>query len=164
MSNSVLEHLRERVEDARKRLLDAQQAIQFLQQKLAAANAEYNAWHTVFQLEQQRVAAAAENHDQLVIELEGPEYIIETVPLPAEDAGEQVNRTDLVRDQIRAHPGVTTADLWSALQGSIGNRAYLYSITKRLRDRKEIVMRRGKFYLNARPTGIAQEGDATVVQ
>jgi hypothetical protein len=120
-------------------------------------------WNGALQIELREAAAAQE--DQVVAELGEPKPSFKVSILEQEEeSAERVNRTALVRDQLRAHPsGMTTADLWKALQGSISNRAYLYSITKRLRDKKEIALRRGKFYLNPKLMEVKPEGETGVV-
>lgn len=67
-------------------------------------------------------------------------------------AEEIVNKTQVVRDVLASHPsGLTPAQVWGAVKGKIGRRTYVYSILKRLKDRKQVVEKRGKYTLPPMP-------------
>ena len=59
--------------------------------------------------------------------------------------------------------GMTTGDLWKTLREPISNRAYLYSILKRLRDNEEIALKRGKYLIRENPAE-GKESQSTLVQ
>jgi hypothetical protein len=62
------------------------------------------------------------------------------------------NKTKLIRDTLKQHSGgITPGELWSLVKGQIKHRPYLYSILKRLSDRKEVAKRRGKYYFVEAP-------------
>jgi len=57
-----------------------------------------------------------------------------------------INKTDMVRELLRQHPaGITPTDLWKQVKTRMTHRAYLYSILKRLKDKDEVMVRRGKY-------------------
>jgi hypothetical protein len=156
----VLDGLKERLEAAKSRLQKAQAVHAAATVELNAAIQNHNVWNLAVQLE----TTAATTEDQTSASVPVPEVATQgaaadsAATASADSTEESINRTELVREQLRVHPnGMTTAELWSALKGPINNRAYLYSITKRLRDKAEITQRRGKFYLKARPVEGAKE-------
>lgn len=57
------------------------------------------------------------------------------------------NKTKLIRDTLKQRPGgITPRELWDLVSGQIKHRPYVYSVLKRLSDRKEVAKRRGKYY------------------
>jgi hypothetical protein len=178
--STVLDGLKERLEGAKVRLSAAQQRHQASQLELNAATAEHNVWNAAYTIElredEKRTAAAQENQMSLPevqrIELIRVQSIdtnriqsIDTNPHEQSDGGEApVNKTDLVRDALRAHAtGLTPADLWKALGKHFTSKAYLYSILKRLRDHDEVVLKRsGKYVL--KPKHVEAKTEMEVVQ
>lgn len=57
------------------------------------------------------------------------------------------NKTKLIRDALMQRAGgVTPKELWELVRAQIKHRPYVYSVLKRLSDRKEVVKRRGKYF------------------
>ncbi len=53
----------------------------------------------------------------------------------------------MIRSVLRQHPnGITPAEIWREVKDNVG-RAYVYSVLKRLKDRKQVTERRGKYFL-----------------
>jgi hypothetical protein len=50
---------------------------------------------------------------------------------------------------------MSPADIWKEMEPQMKNRAYLYSVLKRLKDRGDARERRGKYFLNPK----IEEGD-----
>ena len=81
------------------------------------------------------------------------------------DVSEPISKTEAVRELLREHPaGLTSPDLWKGFQIKVPNteRAYLYSVLKRLRDKDEVMVRRGKYMLKIKPSEI--KGENGVIQ
>jgi hypothetical protein len=56
------------------------------------------------------------------------------------------NKTEAVLMLLRQHGvGMTPGEIWKEMESQINNRAYLYSVLKRLKDRGEVKERRGKY-------------------
>jgi hypothetical protein len=76
--------------------------------------------------------------------------------LPARNDSE-INKADLIRDVLQQHPnGITPADVWRKVRDHVG-RAYVYSVLKRLKDRKQASERRGKYFLQIVPKAEEKE-------
>ena len=79
------------------------------------------------------------------------------------EAERDSNKTQLIRDALALHPGLTPAQVWGAVKTRITRRTYVYSVLKRLKDRKQIVEGRGKYYLPVAPK-VAEESEQTTLQ
>ena len=163
--SDVLEGLKERFEVAKARLTAAQKRNAETVAELAAATTEHNIWYHAVNLEtkeQERLAAEA-NKKQMPL----PEILIQPRPITAREANtsgpsesqtdstvsqESPKQTEIVRDALRLHPtGMTPADIWEKHKKEISSRPYLYSILKRLRDKDEVALRRGKYIFKPKP-------------
>jgi hypothetical protein len=72
------------------------------------------------------------------------------------------NKTQAVRDLLRQHPtGMTPSEIWGQLERKLSNRAYLYAVLKRLRDKGDAKERRGKYFLTPK---IAEEQPQGMLQ
>jgi hypothetical protein len=77
-------------------------------------------------------------------------------------AGDQVNKTDLIRDVLRQNPnGIKPAEVWKQIKDQVA-RAYVYSVLSRLKEKKHVSERRGKYYLQVIPKEEAKENTAAV--
>jgi hypothetical protein len=152
--NQFLETLKSRLSEAQKRFDAAQKALQKAQAEFQVAAQEQVIWQNTVQFEtrkQQEKSGAPAGLPAAV-----------TIPTDQAEASSNANnRTEAVRQLLRQHPtGITPSDLWRKLDGQITHRPYLYSILKRLRDRDEANVRRGKYFLR-----VPQEGkDQTLGQ
>jgi len=119
-----------------------------------ATNAEVLGYQKVIELETKRELEKAAGAPQM----QGPASKAE------HEAERESNKTQLVRDALALHPGLSPAQVWGAVKTRIGNRTYVYSILKRLKDRKQIVERRGKYYLPEVPKVAAEGNEPTTLQ
>jgi hypothetical protein len=140
MHNPILSGLKERRQQAAQRIERAQEAARRIDQELMAASNEFKLWTTAIEFELRR------SENQQILELENPAQGYTVTREEWKSNTIQVNRTKLVYDSIRSHPGMTTDDLWSAVQQAFDSKEYLYSVTKRLRDRKLIELRDDGFH------------------
>jgi hypothetical protein len=139
--STFLDQLKTRMDEAHKRLQSAQQKAQLAQAEHTAAAQEFGSLQLLVNLEAQREAKTP---------------IVVKTP-----QSNEVNKTQLVSDVIRQSPaGLSPSEIWSQLQGQLVRKQYLYSVLKRLKDRDEIVERRGKYVakIAGRPEGETQQG------
>jgi hypothetical protein len=69
-----------------------------------------------------------------------------------DDNKSESNKTEAVRMLLRQHTsGMTPGEIWKNLQSQVSNRVYLYSVLKRLKDRGDVRVKRGKYYFNLKP-------------
>lgn len=172
--NGVLDGLKERFENAKARLLKAQQVSQAAQIELQAATNEHNIWNAAVQIEAreeaQRTAAAQASQIPMELAASIPGHSPKSTAAgedhsEAATETEPVNKTDLVREVLRQHAnGMTPTEVWKALQKQISSRAYLYSILKRLRDKDEVVIKRKKYVLKFKPLEVKSETETTLIQ
>jgi hypothetical protein len=152
----ILDELQARVADSKVRLDSATKNFQLAQTVFQQAQQEFNIWSSAFLTEQRdeqrRAAAAAEKQlplptERLDSEPASQAEIEDFVDnVLAADSSEGVNKTDTVRGLLRRHPaGMTAVDIWAEVHADFKHRPYLYSVLKRLRDRDEIIKRRGKY-------------------
>jgi hypothetical protein len=168
--NLVLEGLKERREAARLRHAEISSRHQAITALLNSATAEFNVWNAAYSCELKE----QEKRDQLEAEEKAkqptlPGTTITSEPEPdaptpvvcesaPEAHQESVNQTAIVRDALRLRPsGMTPADLWKAHKEEISSRPYLYSILKRMRDKDEVALRRGKYVLKPKPSEVRPE-------
>lgn len=65
---------------------------------------------------------------------------------PVEENKSEVNKTELVRELLRQHPnGMTPVEIWGHVHSQFGNRVYLYSVLRRLKDKGDAREKRGKY-------------------
>ena len=168
MPTTILEELKARQAQALARQAAAQAAWQAAQVEMNAANAELGIWNSAVAIETREEAAraAAAAKDQIpmglqanmeaAMEPESPQAELEPEP---EEESEQFNKTEYVRDLLRANPGgLTIATIWTAFhqQAPKASRNYLYSVLKRLRDKKQVEQKRGKYMFKAKPPAAEQ--------
>lgn len=172
---TMLDTLRERLEDARSRLVLASQEYQAAGAKLQQVQTECNIWTAAVTLEtreeEKRLAKASE--DQIPMDL--PDFMgapnsenlspPETHPEAAASPA-VVNKTQKVRDILAEHAaGIAPAEIWMEVKDYVSSRAYLYAILKRLRDNDEVSIRRGRYSLKPKPVQMnIEEAGRVVVQ
>jgi len=169
--NTVLDGLKERLEAAKARLALAQQRWQAVQSELQAATQNHAIWSSAVQIEMAEEAAKLAEAQAKQIPMELPTTEAPRTEVPESDSAnsgepqtESINKTELIREQLQGHShGMTPTDLWKAVGSTISNRAYLYSILKRLRDRDEIVLRRGKYFIKVKPAEVQEKNETSEV-
>lgn len=139
--SDLLERLKEGLAEAQKKQAEVARRFQAVQAEFQIVNAELTGYQKVLELETRRELEKAAATPQS----EGP-------ATQAEQRTEQeTNKTQLVKDALAEHPGLTPAQLYGALKNQMPRRNYLYSVLKRLKDRKQVYEKRGKYYLPAVP-------------
>jgi hypothetical protein len=145
--SQLIERLKEGFVDAQKRQAEVGERWKAVQAEWNAVSTEVSGYAKVIELETKRELERAAT----LPPVEGP-------PTQAEQRIDQdANQTQLVRDALANHPGgLTPAQVWGAVKGKVTKRTYVYSILKRLKDRKQVVEKRGKYCLP--PTPKVEEG------
>jgi hypothetical protein len=141
-----VDELKSRMQDAQRRLTLAQQEMQVAQAKYQSVAQEFGSLQHLLNVE---IAA-----QQKAQETQGYIFTVDQAPTkPQLQAGiSSENKTDAVRKLLSQYPtGITPSDLWKQIQTQMKHRAYLYSILKRLRDKEEVMVRRGKYILKIVP-------------
>jgi hypothetical protein len=174
--SALLEELRSRHHDAQVRLQEAQQIFQTTQAAQAKAQAEFqkaqqafvvaqqqfHGWNTAYTAVMAEETARKQAAGQAQLPLPNtaqPTPIAAPAALPEPvQAGEQKSKTDVIRDLLRQNPsGMTPTEIWSQVHGQFKYRAYMYSVLKRLTDREELCVRRGKYAIRLAPQGVKEE-------
>ena len=173
---ALLEELRNRHHDAQLRFQETQQAsqvaqaastkaqadLQKAQQAYAVANQQFVGWSTAYNAvmaeETARKQAAGQAQLQLPNTVEPTPIAAPSAHLEPAQAGEQKSKTDVIRDLLRQNPGgLTPTEIWSHVHEQFKYRAYLYSVLKRLTDREELSVRRGKYAFRMVPQQVKEE-------
>jgi hypothetical protein len=177
---ALLEELRIRHQDAQVKAQETQQAFQVAQAAQAKAQADFQKAQQAFAIAQQQFHGWSTAYNTLMAEETARRQAAqqEQLQLPNAEAApaattavqpesiqssEQTNKTDVIRELLREHPGgLTPTEIWSHVQGQFKYRAYLYSVLKRLRDREELRLSRGKYSVRIIPQEM--KGEVTTIQ
>lgn len=152
--SDLIERLKEGLAEVQKRQAEIGKRWQVVNGEWAAVNAELNGYVKVIELETRRELEQA----AIAPQIEGPASRAEQL------AEQDSNKTQLVRDALAEHPGgLTPAQLWGAVKHQIKRRNYVYSVLKRLKDRKQVIERRGKYFLPELPK-IAEGNEQSTLQ
>jgi hypothetical protein len=154
--DTFLETLKLRHTESQRRMQIAQQKLTAAQAEYQAASQEFGAWNFALATENHRAELAKTNGATWIegnhakqITNQPAEPPVEPPPIATKT--DTNNKTELVRTFLQQHPtGVTPSDLWTALKSQLGYRAYVYSVLKRLKDKDEVHERRGKYYFKHR--------------
>lgn len=151
--SELIDRLREGLGEAQKRQAEVAKRLQSVQGEWASACAEVNGYVKVIELETRR------EMEKAATETPAENSSVAQSNESSENDGDTVNKTQVVRDALEAHPGLTPAQLWGAVKTSIPKRTYVYSVLKRLKDRKQVIEKRGKYYLppNQKTEEVQQE-------
>jgi hypothetical protein len=159
--SDFLEKLRERHADAQKRLTVAQLALQKAQQEHANVAAEFNSWNFALAAEQRREqaeAAARQGPSPTIVASTGRPQTPVPVPThaPAQsllpgntsaNGGAEQNKTNLIRESLQRHPaGMKPVEVWKEVRDQVA-RPYVYSVLSRMKEKKQVIVRRGKYFL-----------------
>ena len=161
---ALLGELQKRHQEAHRLLNEATQAFQAAQQAhvtattnfqkaqqaLALAQQQFHGWNTAVSTVAAEIAAQQEAVRTVQPELPIPcAQTLSPAPIHAPDpieALEAPNKTDMIRELLSHHPqGMAPTEIWDHVRGQFKHRAYLYSVLKRLTDRDELCVRRGKY-------------------
>lgn len=160
MSN-FFEELKIRHAEAHKRLQVAQQEAQVVQTRYQAIAQEFNSLQLLLNVE----AAKPENKPEDKIAQPAVTVIARTVSMiPQATTGHETNKTEMIRELLRQYPqGIAPTELWKQVKTRMTHRAYLYSILKRLKDKGEVMVKRGKYIAKIMPKP-EEEKEQTLVQ
>jgi GrpB-like predicted nucleotidyltransferase (UPF0157 family) len=156
MAVSFLEMLKARMDDAQKRYAEVQQRLQAVQGEHQRAAQELASWQTAFQTETRNEAARAatlaltQNAGQPPV-ITALAAAAVTVTEHASEGSPDTNKTELVRDVLKRSNGIRPIDVWKTVQEQIPNRTYVYSVLKRLKDKDQVSVRKGKYYFRMVP-------------
>jgi hypothetical protein len=146
--SQFLEMLKVRLVDAQQRLGAAQAALQKAQVEHQTVMQEFGSWQNAVAVETRREA------QQQSTPPAQPSPQLRSQPpmsIPVPPSTPEVNKALLIRDVLRQHPsGITPADVWREVKDHVG-RPYVYSVLKRLKDKKQVAERRGKYFLQIVP-------------
>jgi hypothetical protein len=142
--SQFLDELKIRMAEALKSLQAAQQKSATAQAELQAVTQEYNSLAHLANVETARNQQSAGTPITVNVSSRmGP---------PALPQGSESNKTETIRELLRQHPaGMTPTDIWKEVRDQMAHRPYLYSILKRLKDKDEVCVRRGKYVMKITP-------------
>lgn len=141
-----------RATEAHKKLIAAQTDHQGATQRLQTATAEFQLAANESNSYQTLVNLWTRKEQELgVVEVVDANKMADSVAVAVEanhpQSVPEVNKTELVSELLRQNPaGMTPSDIWAKMDKEIKNRAYLYSVLKRLKDRGVARERRGKYF------------------
>ena len=144
-----LDTLKQRWVDAHQRQKESGEALVALQAKHAVNLQENLHWQKAYEMEKLREeqAEASAKSDQIPLIATATESIPPDTTI-TEGSKAEVNKTELVLDLLRQHPsGMWPGDIWTVVHAEFKGRAYLYSILKRLKDREQVRVRNGKYFI-----------------
>lgn len=149
---NFFEELKIRHARAQERLLAAQQDMQAAQARYQGIAQEFNSLQLLLNVE----ASKQENQSQdnaTKADTPAGTVIIRTVSMvPQAATGHEINKTEMIRELLRQYPGgIAPTELWKQVKNRMTHRAYLYSILKRLKDKGEVMVRRGKYIAKIMP-------------
>jgi hypothetical protein len=157
--SDFLETLKLRFADAQQRLQISQQNLQRVQHEHAQITAEFSSWQNAVAVETRkeqqaaaaqsvamnRIVAAAINATAAPLALSSAS--VPATPCQTRSEDPEMNKTTLIREVLRQHPnGVTPVDVWKEVKDRVA-RPYVYSVLKRMKDKKQVAVRRGKYFL-----------------
>jgi hypothetical protein len=136
-----LEYLKNGFENAQKRFQETQQRMQVMQAEFNVVVTEFNAWQTLYRAEMAKQGAAPPPQPPTTARLPRTNGIHQPV------SSKQPSQTDAVRAVLKERPsGMKPNEIWEAVQSQIANHTYLYSVLKRLKEKGDVIERRGKYY------------------
>jgi hypothetical protein len=153
--SQFLEELKIRLGDAQKRLQAAQLKHQTAQAELQAIVQEYNSLQHLANVEAAKIQESAGAPITV--------NVSSRMGQPVLSSGSETNKTETIRELLRQHPaGMTPTDIWKEVKGQMVHRPYLYSILKRLKDKDEVCVRRGKYIAKITPKSDEGKGQTMV--
>ena len=153
--SQFLEELKTRMAEALKSLQAAQQKSAIAQAELQAVTQEYNSLAHLANVETARIQQSTGAPINV--------NVSSRIAQPALPQGSDTNKTETIRELLRQHPtGMTPTDIWKEVKDQMAHRPYLYSILKRLKDKDEVCVRRGKYVMKIMPKSEDGRGQTMV--
>lgn len=170
----TLDDLTLRLTAAQQRLAEADQRLKHAQQIQAYASYEVSTWTAAVNIEKNREEARQKAASIPATTSVSGNATPTQAEIPAKQSAseaaqphesQEVNKTEMIRDLLRQNPtGLTPSDLWKRVKAQFTHRPYLYSVLKRLKDRDEVTVKRGKYLLKTIQKVEEQKPNSTVVQ
>lgn len=170
--SAFLDTLKERLAESQAQLHRAQALLAHAQTAHAAATQEYNSWANAVNVETRREQAAQQPQEG------GPSKVLTgaTTPNIGNQASQEavtsnghaaeINKTQLIREVLQQHPaGIKPVGVWIQVKDRIA-RPYVYSVLSRMKEKKQVNEKRGKYFLVPIPKAEdpEQTGGATMEQ
>jgi|ERR1017187_1138433 hypothetical protein len=150
--SEFLDTLRERHADAQRRLQASQARLQVVQNEHNALVQEANGWAHAFasearreQLETQRRQTASPTQPPTPEILPPAKENTNSHVLMAPPAA--INKTQLIRNILQQNPGgMKPVAVWLQVKDQV-DRPYVYSVLSRMKEKKQVIERKGKYFL-----------------
>lgn len=157
---TYLDETKRRLEDAQQRMQAATHRLQLAQYEHQSVASEVASYQKIIEVEARkahRETAVATLGAVRAASASALASVIASSPSDNSDS----NKTETIRQLLRDHPaGLTPAQIWHTLKGQMNHRNYVYSVLKRLKDRKQVSERRGKYYFQEAPKSEGAVGGA----
>ena len=148
--SEYLERLKADLAEAHKVFTEAQQKMQGYQSTFQAAATNFQSYQRIVAIQQAKEAREQQQNANAT----GTPTVTQSAAAPTtpqvKPNAQEVNKTQLVRDALRQHPGASPAELFDLVREHVG-RAYLYSVLKRLRKDEKVTVKGKKYFLNEPP-------------
>jgi hypothetical protein len=151
--SEFLDTLRERHVDAQRRLQASQTRLQTVQNEHNALIQEANGWAHAFAAESRREQFEAQRR-QATSPTQAPTP--EILPPAAKETNNShalmappaaINKTQLIRNVLQQNPaGMKPVAVWIQVRDQI-DRPYVYSVLSRMKEKKQVIERKGKYFL-----------------
>jgi hypothetical protein len=156
--SDFLETLKVRMADAQRRFNEVNLRFQKTQAEMQAIQQEFVSWQTAVKNETIKEQAELEAQTPDRPPNTSPAATLTVVPSPASE----VNKTEMIKNLLQKNPaGLTPAEVWRAVKTTVPERSYVYSVLKRLKDREQVMVKKGKYYFRTLQRN--EEGGPTVV-
>ena len=139
MSASIIDQIKERVEEARERVKNTDKLLSQARAEFSTAGEDLQAWENALKAESRKQGIPAPS--PIPAEASGPK------PVQAESNGP--NKAEMVRQYLRQHPGSAPAEIFKGLQGKIG-KTYLHSLLHRMKGRGVLAEEGSKYSLKTK--------------
>jgi hypothetical protein len=158
--SQFLDMLKERLVDAQRRIQVTQVQLQQAQAHHQAMMQEVTSLQTLVSVETQREQLELQKRAQSQNQPRPSTPPAAALPAPSATTPPavtpvvphtEVNKAEIIREVLRQHPnGITPSELWAKVRDQV-ERPYIYAVLKRMKDKKQVTERRGKYYLPLTP-------------
>lgn len=144
---TFLDEIRTRLQDCQKRAQEITGRLQAVQLEHQSVMQELGSYQKIFDVENRRVQQQQQQTlpatTNLAVSQQPHPIVVSVEPSTSDEA----NKTEAIRELLRQHPaGMTPGQIWQVMKGQIAYRQYIYSVLKRLKDKKQVAERRGKYF------------------
>ena len=152
--SEFLEILKVRHAECLKRFQAKQAQLNAVNAEFQAVSQEFNSIQTLLNLELRKQQMDALARNVATTQPAAPQAAPAQLPAAVPTTAGEVNKTETVRELLRQHEsGMTPTELWKQqlVRNQFHHRAYLYSVLKRLKDKGDVIERRGKYFFKFLP-------------